>query len=152
MKSYWLLGLDDYNDSLPISINNTPRKSSKTPPQFDGRSLYSPISFDDLPRKRSMDASMDIIKQNERNNSLEISSNKRNGSLDLTSCPFRGVDGQRSISPKKDLQFDFRKRSSATTNGDPATTVTFVSDNKKGFGGAEKGFLGEEKSSMCQIL
>lgn len=152
MKSYWLLGLDDYNDSLPISINNTPRKSSKTPPQFDGRSLYSPISFDDLPRKRSMDASMDIIKQNERNNSLELFSNKRNGSLDMTSCPFRGVDGQRSVSPKKDLQFDFRKRSSATTNGDPATTVTFVSDSKKGFGGAEKGFLGEEKSSLCQIL
>lgn len=153
MKSYWLLGLDENNEFLPKSVGGTPRKESRTSPQFDGRSLYSPISFDDLPRKRSMDASLDIIKQNERNNSLEVtSSNKRNGSLDMTSRPFRAADNQGSCSPQRDLQFNFRKNSE-TVNGDQSTTVTFVPDSKSRFsGGVEKGFLGEEKSSLCQIL
>ena len=153
MKSYWLLGLDENKDSLPPSVNNTPKREPRTSPQFDGRSLYSPISFDDLPRKRSMDASLDIIKQNERNNSLDVSSfNKRNGSLDMASLQFRAADNHGNTSPQKELEFNFQKTTTDTANGDQSTTVTFVKDNKTRFSGVEKGFIGEEKSSLCQIL
>ncbi|XP_055996229.1 soluble guanylate cyclase 88E-like isoform X2 [Ostrea edulis] len=150
LKSYWLLCLDD-KDTVTKSVTNTPRKESKTTPSLDARSLYSPISFEDLPRKRSMDASLDVIKQNDRNNSLDaLAISKRNGSLDLTSPPFRSVDKQRSYSPQAEIQVNFRKASTDTQNGE-TSKVKFATGSKKGFEDG-KGFLGEEKSSLCQIL
>ncbi|XP_062598322.1 soluble guanylate cyclase 88E-like [Saccostrea cucullata] len=152
MKSYWLLYLDANDDALPKSVTNTPKRELKNTPSLDNRSLYSPISFDDIPRKRSMDASLDIIKQNERNNSLELSSHgKRNGSLDMVTSPFRGVDKQGNYSPQGDRQFNFTKPSPDIHNGD-SPKVKFTTENNHGLRGNGKGFLGEEKSSLCQIL
>lgn len=98
-----------------------------------------------------MDASLDVIKQNDRNNSLDaLAISKRNGSLDLTSPPFRSVDKQRSYSPQAEIQVNFRKASTDTQNGE-TSKVKFATGSKKGFEDG-KGFLGEEKSSLCQIL
>jgi hypothetical protein len=121
-------------------------------PALDARSLYSPISFEDLPRKRSVDASLDVIKQNDRNNSLDVSAiSKRNGSLDLISSPFRPVDKQVDFSPHTDIQVNFLK-ASRDIHENETSKVRFAEGSKKGFEEDGKGFLGEEKSSLCQIL